>query len=1176
MYTRAEFEAEYGGTTEWEHAAPVERTGPSYPSTTALPAPTPADSYRDDRDVGKRALERRTARFGGGVVFSSSSSTASAKLSSQVQLDGHSDGNPGAAATPAAFAPATTAPAAIASAPNVSTTAAPARAATANAPMPTLERKRAEAASLPAASEDSDLGELALELALERRAARFGRGADVSAKRMRSAPTAVMPPKPPVQVGGCNSRADGRADGPMRKDAKERQAERFGGDSGVSSSTSLAASDREEMRYDTDGGCYTKAAFVEFYGEFGSARWLRAEREQQQQRLGGAAGSQSSQAQLLGTALVAAHPLSVKIKRLGHGDNVGSNGSPGGQGAALTSPTPRLSNRQGKRPMQLEPAASPKQLASPADGRVAMELALRNGMQLPHHKRDLIAQRSKCCLQRSAWGSGMLALYGTSLQLRHATQLLLTDAKGAKGGTPELHVAVDEQKARWVLGNGGGTLQQLKQKHTGVSFKMWRPGGQESARVISLRGEPSQIKEAVQSIAELWLGRGSRPAQHSGGSAGTSSSAVPSSSGGASANELRKSRPLAEAKQPERAAAAPPPGEASQNQEERPPARPEGTVVKPEEAIPAWAEGAVVKPEEKPPVWPEGAVVKPEELVAGDHGKRSACCDTRPLAPMSRGPLGWRVQLEGEPGVDMAVAATPPRDPQSHQSSPHNLHSPPRSPHRAACDGQGQGEDEARAEQDRRLAETEGRLEERRLEVQRLEAQLRHERQLKEQAPLPDELRETHVECLWEAVKDKRILAGWTDARLERDPWKNFKVRREPVVCAFTQDDLGRSLSITGGAVKVNGVERVVLWGGPAPEDISKAKILSLEERVGGQLKVPGAGGQIMSWDNPATGLVAQVLAHMSKVKAQAGLWRKTRVIFEGEDGVDDGGLTEEMHTAFWKGVISSDLELFECAEDLEQVHTPAFLPKPGACTHNLEMVGLMMCKSLINGHPTGPGIGRFVFDFLLEAEGKQSKAFAKESKPIVEQAETAIVSLSHYDVQYASLCRGYLRDQETDELRTSESIATDFGGMDLGDLVKLRDGHELFKKPMTVDNLPHAIVASSRWVLQGSRLAQLQALRKGFTCYVDMTTQLRLLPSPDVMLVVQGRAVDILSAEQLIAEIEWPHTLEAQAKDSDEGLSVAEEAGFPPDSTTCELLRRAEPPAQAAPGHAPMPILCH
>ena len=444
----------------------------------------------------------------------------------------------------------------------------------------------------------------------------------------------------------------------------------------------------------------------------------------------------------------------------------------------------------------------------------------------------------------------------------------------------------------------------------------------------------------------------------------------------------------------------------------------------------------------------------------------------------------------------------------------------------------------------------------------RLEEERRRDRQSKEQAPLSKEKYKDTLEAILQAIKREREHAG----KGAKDPWKNFKVQREPVVCAFTLDDVGNSLSIAGGVVKVNGVERAVLWGGQVHEEVSRAEILSVEERVGGRLEVQGA--KILR-ENPMTGLVAQVLSYMGKVKAQAGLWRPTTVTFEGEDGKDDGGLTEEMHVAFWKGVTSAELGLFECADQLHSRDQPVFLPKPGACTQSLEMVGLMLCKSLINRHPTGPGLARFVFDFLLEAEGKQSRAFAKESKPIMEQAETAIDSLSHFDVQYASMCNGYLREQETGELRTSESIATHFGGYSLREIVKLPDGHELSDQPVTVDNLPCAIVASSRWILRESRLAQLQALRNGFTCYVDVTTQLRPLPSPDVMQVVQGRPAT-LSAEQLIAEIEWPDTDEAKIKDGDED-SVAEVAEFPLDSTTCMLLRRAEPPPRTV--YPPVPI---
>ena len=93
-------------------------------------------------------------------------------------------------------------------------------------------------------------------------------------------------------------------------------------------------------------------------------------------------------------------------------------------------------------------------------------------------------------------------------------------------------------------------------------------------------------------------------------------------------------------------------------------------------------------------------------------------------------------------------------------------------------------------------------------------------------------------------------------------------MQREAVVGAFTEDDVGKSLTIAGGVVTVNGINRAVLWGKQVPPRVSGAEILSVEGRVGGRLEVQGAG---MLRENPMSGLVAQVLAYMGKVKAQVG-----------------------------------------------------------------------------------------------------------------------------------------------------------------------------------------------------------------------------------------------------------------------------------------------------------------
>ena len=97
-------------------------------------------------------------------------------------------------------------------------------------------------------------------------------------------------------------------------------------------------------------------------------------------------------------------------------------------------------------------------------------------------KQELIVQKSGCRLQSSVQPSraAMIALNGTALQLRHAAQLLLKDAKASvkgRSGMLELQVAADDIQAGWVLGKSGGTLQQLRHKHAGIAFEIRRPHG---------------------------------------------------------------------------------------------------------------------------------------------------------------------------------------------------------------------------------------------------------------------------------------------------------------------------------------------------------------------------------------------------------------------------------------------------------------------------------------------------------------------------------------------------------------------------------------------------------------------------------------------------------------------------------------------------------------------------
>ena len=83
-------------------------------------------------------------------------------------------------------------------------------------------------------------------------------------------------------------------------------------------------------------------------------------------------------------------------------------------------------------------------------------------------------------------------------------------------------------------------------------------------------------------------------------------------------------------------------------------------------------------------------------------------------------------------------------------------------------------------------------------------------------------------------------------------------------------------------------------------------------------------------------------------------LWRNTYVTFVDpfgvdEPGIDQGGLTVELHATFWSEVFKQGV-LFEQGDDGRH------LPRAGASTHDLEATGRMLLKSIIDDHPTTVG----------------------------------------------------------------------------------------------------------------------------------------------------------------------------------------------------------------------------
>ena len=92
--------------------------------------------------------------------------------------------------------------------------------------------------------------------------------------------------------------------------------------------------------------------------------------------------------------------------------------------------------------------------------------------------------------------------------------------------------------------------------------------------------------------------------------------------------------------------------------------------------------------------------------------------------------------------------------------------------------------------------------------------------------------------------------------------------------------------------------------------------------------------------------------------------WRNTVVTYIDalDEGVDDGGLTADLHSSFWREALHPKHKLFY---QLSEGGT--YLPCPDADRDQLRRVGRVLLKSVLDDHPLGPGLSSFVFEYLCD-----------------------------------------------------------------------------------------------------------------------------------------------------------------------------------------------------------------
>jgi len=207
------------------------------------------------------------------------------------------------------------------------------------------------------------------------------------------------------------------------------------------------------------------------------------------------------------------------------------------------------------------------------------------------------------------------------------------------------------------------------------------------------------------------------------------------------------------------------------------------------------------------------------------------------------------------------------------------------------------------------------------------------------------------------------------------------------------------------------------------------------------------------------------------------------------EVGDDLGGLTAEMYTQFWNEVIKPELGLFERAAE----GTGGYLPCASAPLEQLEVVGLVLVKCVLDDHPCGHGLVDFVFEYLVHGGAAIT----------LQEPSCALGALCQYDGELARVWSTLLESPAS-----VDGLQLSLESFDPAE----EDGEAL----VTSDSIGSAVLQGCVARLLSARRAALDALRRGFLHCEDLEIQLAALgPSKVLALVLQGSQT--LSASELL-----------------------------------------------------------
>lgn len=255
--------------------------------------------------------------------------------------------------------------------------------------------------------------------------------------------------------------------------------------------------------------------------------------------------------------------------------------------------------------------------------------------------------------------------------------------------------------------------------------------------------------------------------------------------------------------------------------------------------------------------------------------------------------------------------------------------------------------------------------------------------------------------------------------------------------------------------------------------------------------------------------LVSDTLVQLSR--SVGSLKKPLKIVFEGEEGLDQGGVQKEFFLTLFKELFSSSFGLFAQTETNNGVYwftsSTSFDSGEGSRLAEYRAIGLILALSIYNGVIANIGFPSVFFAKLLNPRYKPTMSDLKESFPDVASSMESILA--------------YEGDDLEDVFGLTWSVTVPRIGSSHQEIELVPGGADL---PVTSTNVKEYIDAHLAYLLDHSIAPAMDALADGFSTVMGTALMSLFRPNDLELLLCGSSELDVSSLRAIAEYIEFEH----------------------------------------------------